>query len=520
MATIYVNPNTGNDAGSGTQAAPFKTITRALKQATAGATIQLADGNYTVASGEVFPLDIPQNVALVGNVANKGANTIINGSGIFVSPTVSRQNITLNMKNGAAVSGVTITNEATRGTGVWFESTNGSINNCTLTKSKREGVFATGVANPVIANNVFVDNIGNGLAMAGNCKGEVKANKFQRTGYGLSLQDKAAPLVTNNEITENRSGIVLSGEAKPVFRNNRIINNIQMGLSMISSSLPDLGSAQDAGGNVFTGNGIYDLQNATAFQLISVGNQLNPTKIQGLVSLEANTIPTPGPSPVPTPGPSPVPTPGPSPVPTPGISPTPGPSPTPGTLNDVVGHWAEPFIRGLVNLGVVKGFPDGTFRPNNKLTRAEYAALLAMAFDITPKRDPMRFKDVPDNFWGKSAIETVNRGGFMSGYPDTTFRPNQNLTREQTLVSLVNGLQLTGSGGTNILTVYGDRAQISSYATNGAAIATEKKLVVNYPNKDRLEPARDITRAEVSAIVYQVLVLQGRLPAINSSYIV
>ncbi|MGL5509464.1 MAG: S-layer homology domain-containing protein, partial [Microcoleaceae cyanobacterium] len=216
--------------------------------------------------------------------------------------------------------------------------------------------------------------------------------------------------------------------------------------------------------------------------------------------------------PTPGPVPSPIPTPGPSPIPTPGTS--------PGTLNDVVGHWAEAFIRGLVNFGVVKGFPDGTFRPNNKLTRAEYAALLAGAFDVAPKRDAVKFKDVPDNFWGKSAIEIINRGGFMSGYPDGTFRPNQNLTREQTLVSLVNGLQLTGSGGTNILTVYGDRAQISSYATNGAAIATEKKLVVNYPNKDRLEPARDITRAEVSAIVYQVLVLEGRLPAINSSYIV
>ena len=103
----------------------------------------------------------------------------------------------------------------------------------------------------------------------------------------------------------------------------------------------------------------------------------------------------------------------------------------------------------------------------------------------------------------------ANRVGFLAGYPDSRFRPQQNLTRAQTIVSLVNGLQFAG-GNPNSLSVYVDRAQIPCFATDEIATATEGKIAVNYPAREKLSPARDITRGEISALIYQTLVATNR----------
>jgi hypothetical protein len=57
----------------------------------------------------------------------------------------------------------------------------------------------------------------------------------------------------------------------------------------------------------------------------------------------------------------------------------------PKTLTDIKGHWAEPFIQALFDKGLISGFKDGTFKPDAKMSRAEYAALLVKAFNPTPK---------------------------------------------------------------------------------------------------------------------------------------
>ncbi len=117
------------------------------------------------------------------------------------------------------------------------------------------------------------------------------------------------------------------------------------------------------------------------------------------------------------------------------------------------------------------------------------------------------------------ALARANREGFLAGYPDSTFRRAQNLTRAQTIVSLVNGLQFAG-GNPNSLSVYVDRAQIPSFATDEIATATEGKIAVNYPAREKLSPARDITRGEISALIYQTLVATNPVEPINSPYIV
>jgi S-layer homology domain len=188
-------------------------------------------------------------------------------------------------------------------------------------------------------------------------------------------------------------------------------------------------------------------------------------------------------------------------------------------LSDIRGHWAEPFIQALVNRELISGFPDSTFKPEAPLTRAQYAAIIAKAYDLPLKKPATSFSDVSQGFWAFDGIVKANRMGFIAGFPDGTFRPGQNLTRVQALVSLVNGLGLTG-GTPSAVGSYSDRAQIPSYAVNAIATATQQRLVVNHPNVSQLKPMQDMTRAEVAAVVYQSLVAMNRAPAIASSFIV
>lgn len=186
---------------------------------------------------------------------------------------------------------------------------------------------------------------------------------------------------------------------------------------------------------------------------------------------------------------------------------------------DTGGHWAEAFINGLVDLGMISGFPDGTFKPDDNLTRAQYAALLAKAFDLAPKYPATNFIDVSASFWGRAAILKANQAGFLVGFPGLKFRPDQNLTRTEALVSLVNGLAMTG-GNLDSVNMYRDRDQIPTYAIKAIATATDFHIVVNYPDRLQLNPIVPVTRAEITALIYQILVATGRAKSISSPYIV
>jgi hypothetical protein len=181
------------------------------------------------------------------------------------------------------------------------------------------------------------------------------------------------------------------------------------------------------------------------------------------------------------------------------------------TFTDIQGHWAANFILGLANQNLIRGFEDGTFRPDASINRAQYAAIIAKAFDPPAKREAITFADVPANFWAKAAIDQAYRGGFISGFPDGTFQPNQNVLRLHTLLSLVSGLALPAADPA-VLNVFTDRDSIPQNARNSVATATQQRLVVSYPDVRQMNPMRDATRAEVSAIIYQALVRAGKAP--------
>jgi parallel beta-helix repeat protein len=487
---IYVNPATGQDNASAgaTEAAPYKTITFALTQAQPGTIIRLAPGTYNQESGETFPLLLKSGVSLQGDEATKGQGILITGAGFYTSRTFARQEISILADNNSTIAGVTVTNPTQRGTGIWVESTNPIIQNSTFTNNGREGVFVTGTGNPRIEGNVFVQNKGNGISLARAAQGEVRNNLFQDTGFGLAIGGTATTLVESNQIIQNQDGLFISDSAKPVLRKNVIQNNKRDGVVAITAAQPDLGTNENPGGNLIRGNTRYDINNATkANTIVAVGNDVDQKKILGQVDFVAAKVDVPE---------------------------------GPVAFKDVpTAYWARSYIEALASQNIIAGFPDGTFRPNEPVTRAQFATIVTKALNPANKRAAINFKDVPSNFWAAAAIRSAYQGQFVSGYPDGTFKPQQQIPRVQALVALANGLGLTATSQ-NVLSFYSDAAQIPNYATGPVAAATSRQLVVNYPTVKQLEPNRQATRAEVAAFVYQALVNAGRAQPITSPFLV
>lgn len=181
-----------------------------------------------------------------------------------------------------------------------------------------------------------------------------------------------------------------------------------------------------------------------------------------------------------------------------------------------LGYWARPFIEKLAEENVIKGFPDGTFKPDQPVTRAQFAAIVRQAFDRESTRQYRGFADVPTNHWAQPAIGKAYSTRFMSGYPGNLFQPNQRIPKVQALVSLASGLELEPDAPTDeVLATFRDAADIPGYADKGVTAATEAGLVVNYPNANFLNPNQQATRAEIAAFVYQALVDQGDLDPIS-----
>jgi parallel beta-helix repeat protein len=545
---LNVNSTTGTDAvGGGSATAPFKTIAFALAQVKAGAptVVQLAPGSYTSATGETFPLKLKPNVTLLGDEATKGQGILIQGSGALSTKALGVQQATMSLDKNSVLRGVTVTNLARRGTGVWVESTNPVIANNTFTNTDREGIFITGQGTPVIGSNIFIKNNGNGISTMNAAAGTVTNNLFQECGYGLAIGGTSTTLVENNQITKNIAGFYINTDARPVLRGNTITENKDDGILITTQANPDLGTATSAGNNIVRGNntnkktGVFDITNTTKNTIAAVGNDID--KISGPIDFTATTVPTPTPIPTPLPTVTPTPLPTVTPLPTPTVSPLPTPTPlptvtptplptvpptptpTPGAVSfkDVpADHWARGFIETLAAQGVISGVGDGNFRPDAPVTRAQFAALINKAYAPAPVREAINFGDVPSNYWAFNAIQTASKGGYMAGFADSTFKPEQNIPRVQLVVAIANGI---GYGrqpaDQTLLTKLSDGSSVPDYAKNPVSAAIKRNILVNFPTPATFGPNRQATRAEVAALIYQSLVDLGRVPATNSPYI-
>ncbi|MBE9203439.1 S-layer homology domain-containing protein [Synechocystis salina LEGE 06099] len=176
---------------------------------------------------------------------------------------------------------------------------------------------------------------------------------------------------------------------------------------------------------------------------------------------------------------------------------------------DLQGYWGSPYVTTLAERGIIGGFPNGTFQPNAQITRAQFAAIAVKAFNLSPGNGSRSFRDVPANYWAAPAISAVNNSGLVTGFPDGSFRPEENITRAQALVILAKALGNNTNADPNGLNSYGDRQMVPEWAMDSVARAANAGIIVNFPDANRINPNNLATRGEVAGLVYQTLVKLG-----------
>ena len=184
-------------------------------------------------------------------------------------------------------------------------------------------------------------------------------------------------------------------------------------------------------------------------------------------------------------------------------------------FTDISSHWAKACIEQLAERNIVKGYPDGTFRPDGTVSRAEFTALVYSVFPASlPVRPALTFADVPVSHWAKTSVEWAYERGFLSGYPDQTFRPDIPISRVQAIAVLATALQYVfpPTAEETLQQYFDDAIAIPDYAKGAIAISTLKSLVVNYPDVRQLQPNKATTRGEVAALWCQALAISNVVP--------
>lgn len=164
------------------------------------------------------------------------------------------------------------------------------------------------------------------------------------------------------------------------------------------------------------------------------------------------------------------------------------------TASDLDGHWAEKVITEWMDYGVIKGYEDGTVRPNNSITRAEMTAMLDRVMDYQTKADNT-FSDLQDT-WYTDVILKANAAGVIGGYPDGTVKPDATITRQEAVAMFSRVLSLDTENAPEAS--FTDNADVADWAKDAVNAMAAKGYI--HGSDGQFRPNDGITRAEVITI--------------------
>lgn len=163
--------------------------------------------------------------------------------------------------------------------------------------------------------------------------------------------------------------------------------------------------------------------------------------------------------------------------------------------------WAKATIEEWTQKGLVSGYPDGTFRPSNHITRAEFATLVQKAFDLKSEAKS-EFSDVKSSDWYYDAVATLASLGVVGGYEDGTFRPAGHITRAEAAAIMTNLKKLNPNA--SAAEKFADYASMADWAKGHVGAVVEAKFMGGYPD-GTFKASNTITRAESVATLNNVI---------------
>jgi hypothetical protein len=178
---------------------------------------------------------------------------------------------------------------------------------------------------------------------------------------------------------------------------------------------------------------------------------------------------------------------------------------------DMAKHWAEAAVKDMGSRLIVFGRDNGQYEPDGKVTRAEFAAMLVRGLGLKAGPGEVPFTDVKAGDWYYEAVKAAYQYGLVQGYEDGRFRPNERITREQAVVMLRKAMALTGLNpqtpeGT--LGAYQDAQEVAAWAQGAMADSIAAGLVSGRDGSN-LAPKELLTRAETAVLIRNLLQRSG-----------
>lgn len=187
----------------------------------------------------------------------------------------------------------------------------------------------------------------------------------------------------------------------------------------------------------------------------------------------------------------------------------------PTSFRDVENHWAKDAVNNMGARMVVSGTGDNAFAPDRNITRAEFAAILVRGLGLRPENGTSGFTDVDHSDWYNGAVQTAFEFGLITGYEDGSFRPQEAISREQAMLMVSKAMAITelpglqaGESANRVLEGFSDVDTVASWALNGV-IDSVRAGIISGRSADELAPKAFITRAEVATIIERLLQKSG-----------
>ncbi|RJE83853.1 S-layer homology domain-containing protein, partial [Paenibacillus sp. 1011MAR3C5] len=180
------------------------------------------------------------------------------------------------------------------------------------------------------------------------------------------------------------------------------------------------------------------------------------------------------------------------------------------SFNDVSTHWAKSSINDLASRLVINGADEQRFLPDSEITRAEFMAILIRALGLSSANKTLDFQDIAEKAWYYQAVQIGYSYGLIDGYSDGSFKPNEKITRQEAMVILSRAMMLVklnreidNTKQQELVINFADSEQLASWARQAAALTIEIGVISGY--KGKLHPLQNITRAETAAIIQRFL---------------
>ncbi|MEQ8236930.1 MAG: S-layer homology domain-containing protein [Syntrophomonadaceae bacterium] len=164
---------------------------------------------------------------------------------------------------------------------------------------------------------------------------------------------------------------------------------------------------------------------------------------------------------------------------------------------DIVNSWAYNQITDLMEKGIVAGYEDKTFKPDNNVARAEFMVMINKAFGYNQAME-ISYTDVKAGDWFYNDVAIASAAGYIAGYDDGTMQPNAPVTREQAAVMLAKVLALDTTGYK--LLPFTDTNTIGAWSLHSVSALFDAKMISGYLD-GTFKPANPINRAEAAVLI-------------------